>query len=106
MNFLYEAVDANGATTLGKIEANDATEAQRQLVQSGYRPLSIAPTNSTVAETPLPVRTPYDSSAQMQSQSQSQRSTVIQAQPRTHAAPMQANQNTMRREARREPEAA
>ena len=93
MNFLYEAVDASGATTLGKIEANDATEAQRRLVQSGYRPLSIAPTNSAVVETSLPVRTPYDAPAQIQSQSQSQRSTVIQAQPRTHAAPMQTNQN-------------
>ena len=93
MNFLYEAVDASGETTLGKIEANDATEAQQRLVQSGYRPLSIAPTtNSALAETPLPVRTPYDSSAQFQSQSQ--RSTVIQAQPRTASAPMQANQNT------------
>ena len=95
MNFLYEAVDASGETTLGKIEATDATEAQRRLVQSGYRPLSIAPTtNSALTETPLPIRTPYDTPAQLQSQSQSQRSTVIQAQPRMTSAPMQVNQNT------------
>ena len=80
MNFLYEAVDASGETTSGKIEANDAAEAQRRLVQNGYRPLSIAPT----------------ASAQSQSQSQSQRSTVIQAQPRASSAPMQqTNQNAM-----------
>ncbi len=94
MNFLYEAVDASGATTLGKIEANDAAEAQRQLVQNGYRPLSIAPTTNAapVAETPLPIRTPYSAPSQTQSQSQSQRSTVIAAQHRSvSAAPMQSS---------------
>ena len=69
MNFLYEAVDVNGATTLGKIEAQNAAEAQQRLLQSGYRALSLAP---TVTEKPAS----YDL------QAQGQRSTVIQAQPR------------------------
>src|SRR5262245_58688019 len=43
MNYLYEAIDTNGQTVYGKVDAQDATEAQRQLLQMGYRPQSLAP---------------------------------------------------------------
>jgi type IV pilus assembly protein PilC len=54
MNFLYEAIDTTGQTVLGKIDATDATEAQRKLLQMGYRPQSLAP---TAAVAPINVTT-------------------------------------------------
>lgn len=54
MNFFYEAIDGSGKTVLGKIDAGTEMEAQRMLVQMGYRPQSIAPnpaaSNASVAQ--------------------------------------------------------
>ncbi|HZO88939.1 MAG TPA: type II secretion system F family protein [Chthonomonadaceae bacterium] len=53
MNFFYEAVDETGKTVLGKIDAVDAADVQRRLLQMGYRPQSIAP-NLGAAPTNVP----------------------------------------------------
>ena len=45
--FFYEAVSPEGQTVVGKVEAADATEVHRTLLHQGYRPQSIAPTQSS-----------------------------------------------------------
>lgn len=49
--FFYEAVAPDGQTIVGKVEAQDAAEVQRTLVHQGYRPQSIAPTQSVPSVT-------------------------------------------------------
>ena len=59
--FFYEAVAPDGQTIVGKVEAQDAAEVQRTLVHQGYRPQSIAATQTAsvaVAVVPPIVTTP------------------------------------------------
>ncbi len=53
MNYFYEAIDESGKSVLGKMDATSAAEVQQRLLQSGYRPQSIAP-NPAVATAPPP----------------------------------------------------
>ena len=42
MNFFYEAVDANGKTILGRMDASDEQEVRRALLFEGYAPKAVA----------------------------------------------------------------
>ncbi len=55
MNFFYEAVDTNGETVVGKVDATNESDARRRLRQRGFDPQSIAadPASNQLAVKPI-----------------------------------------------------
>jgi type II secretory pathway component PulF len=62
MNFFYEAVDENGNTVVGKMDAANEQEAKRSLMLQGYRPRALVPNPSAASvEEAAPIPPPLPS---------------------------------------------